>query len=91
MSDCEEAFEFLGRRMEFRRSGIGGEKSEYRRGALESIYVVIGKGKGSSPGLVRGGLVSGPLESEAIDAATSAHAMAGSQRAPRGRGRPTDR
>ena len=75
MSDCEEAFEFLGRRMEFLRAGIGGEKGVSRRGALESIYVVMGKGKGSSPAAsCTGGLVPGPLASEAIDAATSASA-----------------
>ena len=37
----------------------------------------MGKGKGSSPAApCAGGLASGPLESEEIDAATSAHTMA---------------
>ena len=43
---------------------------------LESIYVVMGKGKGSSPAATcAGGFVSEP-ELEVFDVATSAHAMA---------------
>ena len=49
MSDCEEALDFLSRRMAILRSCIGGEKGIKHRGAPKDIYKVMGKGKGAVP------------------------------------------
>ena len=59
MWDCEEALDFLSRRMAFLRSCVGGEQGSKHRGALEDIYKVMGKGKGTEKEVsVAGGLMS---------------------------------